>query len=161
MLRATLVLVVLGAAILVSPPRAVAKEDHSVRVCGSSGCKVVSEPVAGAAIYWEAERYGAVSRDPFVSAYYAGAYYAVRLVDPDGGAFGKEYRLPLARIRETQASSDPGVAETLDRATSGIEPYGVAQEGQGLPWLWIAVGTAGTIVLGAAALCLTRRRLAF
>ena len=157
-MRSALVIAVVTAAFLASPPPALGKEDYAVRVCGSSGCEVVGDPVVEAAIFGEAERYGAVADDRFVRSYYQGAYFTVRLVAPDGDAFGKEYDVPVARIRETQASSDPEVAEPLEQATSGIEPYSVAGEEEASVWPWIA-GVAGMVAAGTVALRRARRRL--
>ena len=140
------------AALFALAPAALAKDETTVlRICGSSGCKVVQNRVDSAALFGAAEYLGVRSpRRP------SGPYYTVRLVDREAAMPPVEYRLSTSSIEELIASSDPEAAEIpLGRATSGVRPYGVASGGRSAVW---GMGIAAAALLATATTVFVARR---
>ena len=151
-----IVFVSLAAALFAFAPAALAKDETTVlRICGSSGCKVVQNRVDSAALFGAAEYLGV--RPPKRP---SGPYYTVRLVDREGAMPPVEYRLAISSIDELIESSDPEAAKIpLGRATSGVRPYGVSTGG-GRSAAWgIGIAAAALAATGATAF-VARRRVA-
>ena len=149
-----IVLVSLVAALFALAPAALGKDDTTVlRICGSSGCKVVKHQVDSAALFGTAERLGVrAPKRP------SGPYYTVRLVDREGAMPVVEYRVSVSSIEELVATSDPEAAKIpLGRATSGVRPYDVSSGGRAAWGMGIA---AAVLVATAATVFVARRRVA-
>ena len=141
----------LAVALVAVPPIAVAKEEYSLRICGSSGCNVVRDDLEGAALASAASDYAEYRR------HIAGPHYTVRFIAPGGRALPRAYRLPVAFLRDRLSGSEPRAADPLRRATSGVRPYGVSANGSGRDLRWIVAAAVIAALVGAAAVARIRR----
>jgi hypothetical protein len=144
--RKALIPVALGVALAV-PAVAPAKDDYSLRLCGRSGCKLVTDPFVAAALSQETDDFGVVAPAPV-----APPFYTVQYVPKGGVPIGPTYRLSLAAIARTRATSAREVGGLFERATAGIEPFS-EDRGGAFRWWPLAIAT----FIGLAAVVAWRR----
>ena len=144
----------LAVALVAVPPIAVAKEEYSLRICGSSGCNVVRDDLEGAALASAASDYAEYRR------HIAGPHYTVRFIAPGGRALPRAYRLPVAFVRNRLSGSEPRAADPLRRATSGVRPYGIPSDRGRDDSRWIVAAAVIAALMATAIVHRARRRRA-
>jgi hypothetical protein len=128
---------------LALPATTAAKDDYWLKLCGESGCKLVTDRIVAAALSQETGEFGVVA-----PARVSSPFFTVQYVPKGKPPIPPIYRLAEAAIARTQATSEPRVAAVFAKATAGVEPFSTPRDG-GFQW-WPVVAVVCIGVTAAA-----------
>jgi hypothetical protein len=129
---------------LALPATTVAKDEYWLKLCGETGCKLVTDRIVAAALSQETDDFGVVAPARVTS-----PFFTVQYVPAGRAPIAPTYRLPAAAIARTQATSEPRVAEVFAKATEGVEPFSTPRHSSFHWWPVAAAVSIGLVAVGA------------